>query len=528
MKQTQPTVARSTALMSVATLISRVTGLARIFVMAAAVGTTFVASAFQIANTLPNMIYELAIGGLLNAAFVPLYLLQMEKYGREGGNRYASNLLNIVVLVMGVLTVLATFFAPQLIATQTFTQPVDAEVTTTAIYFFRIFAVQLLLYGIGGVITAMLNANRVFVLPSIAPVFNNLVVIGSFISYMLLVPTNSQLALLVLAVGTTVGVLVQMVVQIPALIKQGFKWSPQIDFRDPGFIDTLKTGVPMIIYLVGMVVAFTFRNNFSLVANYPSGKAILDYAWVWFQLPHGIIAVSLSRALFTEMSKSAAAEDMGSFRRFMQNGNTGTLLCIIPLAALMGVLSTPIMQMFQMREFTADDVAIVGLVLSVWVFAMPFYSFQLHLFNVFASLRRFMTFSLICTGFCALQCALYAVLSSPDMLGLVGICVADIVYYAVTVVILLVVLRRYVGEVGIRGTLVSSLKALAATVVVVGLLWFALPMLPHWAGPLGGLAMVVLYGTVSLAVILTLYKLLRIREMDLLTDAAKRFLKRRG
>jgi putative peptidoglycan lipid II flippase len=144
MKQRQPSVARSTALMSVATLTSRVTGLARTFVMASAVGTTFVASAYQVANTMPNMIYELVAGGLLNAAFVPLYLLHLQKYGREGGNRYASNLLNIVVLAMGVLSVLAAVFAPQIIATQTFMTSMDAQVVTVAVDFFRIFAVQLL------------------------------------------------------------------------------------------------------------------------------------------------------------------------------------------------------------------------------------------------------------------------------------------------------------------------------------------------------------------------------------------------
>ena len=522
----EPTVARSTALMSMATLASRVTGLARTFVMGAAVGTTFVASAYQIANTMPNMIYELVAGGLLNAAFVPLYLLQMEKNGREGGNRYASNLLNIVILIMGVLSVLATIFAPQVIATQTLLTSVDAGVVSTAINFFRVFAFQLLFYGIGGVVTAMLNANRVFVLPSIAPAFNNIVVIASFAAYMFLFPVNSQLALVVLAVGTTLGVVVQMAIQIPALFKQGFKWSFRIDFKDPGFIDTLKTGVPMVIYLVGMLAAFSFRNIFSLV-NGEEGPAILSYAWIWFQLPHGVIAVSLSRTLFTEMSKSAAAEDMGGFRRYMQTGNTGTLLCIIPLAGLMGVLSAQIMQMFQMRAFTADDVAAVGFVLSVWVIALPFYSFQLHLFNVFAALRRFTTFSLICTGFCALQCALYAILTSPALLGLIGICVADLVYYAVTVVILLIVLRRYVGVVGIRGTLTSAVKALVATLIVIALLWLALPVLPHWGGPLGGLAMVILYGGVSLVVILALYKLFRVKEMSLLTTAAKRLLGRR-
>jgi len=495
--------------------------------MAAAVGTTFIASAFSIANTLPNLIYEFALGGLLNAAFVPLYLLHTAKYGHEGGNRYVSNLLNIVVLVLGVLTVLATFFAPQVIATQTFlAQSVEAEVTKTAIYFFRIFAVQLLFYGIGGVVTAMLNANRIFVLPSVAPAFNNLLVIGSFVFYMILVSTDSQFALLVLAIGTTLGVVVQMAIQIPAVVKLGFKWSPRVNFRDPGFIEMLKTGVPMVIFMVGMATSFTFRSNFSLVANDPSGKAILEYAWTWFQLSHGIIAVSLSRALFTEMSRSVAVDNMDGFRHFMQKGNTYTLLCIIPLAGLMCVLSKPIIQMFNIGAFTADDVAMVGLVLSVWVIALPFYSFQMHLFNVFASLRRFMTFSLICTGFCALQCVLYAALSSPALLGLVGICIADIVYYTITVAILLVVLRRYIGVIGVRGMLTSTLKALAATLAVAALIWLLLPNFSLWTGPLGGFASVILYGCAGLTAILLLYKLLKIKEMDLLINMVKRLFAR--
>ncbi|MDR1089265.1 MAG: murein biosynthesis integral membrane protein MurJ [Coriobacteriales bacterium] len=525
MKRNEPTVARSAALMSVATLCSRVTGLARTWAMAFALGNTLVSSAYQLANTMPNMIYELVAGGLLNAAFVPLYLLQTEKFGREGGNRYASNLLNIVVLVMGILAVLATVFAPQVIATQTFTQQLDGEVAAVAVDFFRIFAFQLLFYGIGGVVTALLNANRVYFLPSVAPALNNAVVIVSFIAYTFLLPADSGLALIVLAVGTTLGVVVQMAVQIPALARQGFKWTLRMDFRDPGLIDTLKTGVPMIIYLVGMFAAFTFRNAFSLVSG-DDGPSTLAYAWVWFQLPHGIIAVSLSRALFTEMSRAAAAEDMPAFRRYMRSGITGTLLIVIPLAGLMCVLSEPLMQIFRAGAFNADDVAYVGSVLSAWVIALPFYSLQLYLFNVFASLRRFMTFSLICTGFCALQCALYALLSSPELLGLIGICVSDSIYYAVTVVILLAVLHRAVGEVGLKRALMSAGKALAATLIGMGVVALALAFLPHWSGPAGGFVMVLLYGGVALVGILGLYRFMRVQEMEQFTGAAKRLFKR--
>ncbi len=517
--------------MSVATLASRITGLARTWVMAFALGNTLITSAYQVANNTPNMIFELAAGGLLNAAFVPLYLLQMERFGRKGGNRYASNLLNIVILIMGVLSILASIFAPQVIATQTFAsalgigEPLEPAAVETAIGFFRIFAWQLLFYGIGGVVTAVLNAHRVYFLPSIAPACNNLVVIASFILYMVLLPADAQLALIVLGVGTTLGVVAQLAVQIPALIKQNFKWELRIDFKDPGFVDTIKAGIPMTIYIVGTLFAFSFRNAFGYASS-DIGPSTLFYAWTWFQLPHGIIAVSLSRALFTEMSTASAADDMPAFKRYMQTGIRGTLLAIIPLAGLMFVLSEPLMLIFQAGAFNAEDVTFVGNVLSAWVVALPFYSLQFYLFNVFASLKRFTQFSVICTALCVLQCALYAVLTGPGGLGLIGICVSDFVYYSITTIILLVVLRRYVGGIGTGGILAVAVKSLAATLVGAGLVKGALIFLPIWSGPLGGFFTVMLYGGIALVLILTLCRLLRVQEISMLTGAAKRLLKR--
>ena len=115
-------VARSTALMSVATLGSRATGLVRTGAMAFALDNTLMTSSYQIANSMPNVIYELVAGGLLAAAFLPVYLSQKERFGAEGGNRFACNLLNLAVIVLGVLAILATVFAPQVIFTQTFTK----------------------------------------------------------------------------------------------------------------------------------------------------------------------------------------------------------------------------------------------------------------------------------------------------------------------------------------------------------------------------------------------------------------------
>jgi len=279
-----PSVARSTALMSIATLFSRATGLIRTWAMAFALGNSLITSSYQVANNMPNVIYELVAGGLLAAAFLPVYMLEKERGGEKSGNEFANNLLNITIVVLGILSILATIFAPQVIATQTFTVSEDAEVYQRAVAFFRIFAMQIVFYGIGGIVTGLLNANRVFFLPSMAPAVNNVIVTAAFFAYIPLSSINFELAIMVLAIGTTVGVAAQFLIQIPALIKLGFKYRPHINLKDPALIEALKIAAPTLLYIVGTMVAFSCRNAFSLQAG-ENGPSTLLYAWTWYQLP---------------------------------------------------------------------------------------------------------------------------------------------------------------------------------------------------------------------------------------------------
>lgn len=191
--------------------------------MAFALGNTVITSAYQVANNMPNIIFDLVAGGLLGAAFIPIFMLEKEQHGSKGGNRFACNMLNLTIILMAIFSILMTIFAPQVIATQTFTVGQQAEVSEIAVIFFRIFAIQMLFYGIGGVLNAILNGERIYFLPAFAPAINNIVVITSFLAYAIISPSDQMLALIILGVGTTLGVAVQAIVQIPALIKIGFK-----------------------------------------------------------------------------------------------------------------------------------------------------------------------------------------------------------------------------------------------------------------------------------------------------------------
>ena len=520
-EESNPSVARSTALMSVATLFSRATGLIRTWAMAFALGNSLITSAYQVANNMPNVIYELVAGGLLAAAFLPVYMLEKERGGDECGNEFANNLLNIAIVVLGILSILATIFAPQVIATQTFTVSEQAEVYQRAVAFFRIFAMQIVFYGIGGIVTGILNANRVFFLPSMAPAINNVIVTISFFLYIPLSGVNFELAVTVLAVGTTLGVAAQFLIQIPALIKLGFRWRPRINLKDPALIEALKIAAPTLLYIVGTMVAFSCRNAFSLQAG-DNGPSTLLYAWTWYQLPYGVIAVSLSRALFTEMGEAVAKDDWKGMRGLVHTGYSATLLLIIPLAGIMISIAIPLMQLFQAGAFGGDDVLYVASMLAAWLVSLPFYAIVMLLYNVFASMRKFLRFALVSTAMVVVQCVLYYVLSSPSVLGLVGVPMADLVYYGVCCIILTIMLRRMIGSFDLKSTLWLVVRVCIATGIGMGVSFGIGYLIPEGVGMVDGIIRIVACGGVGVVVAFGLCAVMKVPYMHYVTDLVEK------
>lgn len=518
---------KNTSLITLATLTSRVTGLIRTWAMAFALGNTLLTSAYQVAYNMPMMIYELAASGLLSTAFLPLYLLQKEQHGNDAAHKFASNILSITLLILGLLALACSVWAPLVVETQTFTID-QGETKELAIFFFRVFAIQILFYGLGAVITGMLNAERTFLAPSLAPVLNNLVVIVTMFGFVPLSSWNPGFAMWWLAIGTSTGVLVQFGSQIPMLIKQGFRYRPHINMRDPMLKEAIKVALPMFVYIGGTMITFSCRNAFSLNAAV-NGPSTLSYAWIWFQLPYGVIAVSLSTTLLTELSDCAAREDWAGFRGYVRSGLRSTFFLIIPLATMVGSLAVPLMQLFQAGAFTAEEVARVGEVLSVWVIALPFYAGYMYLYRVFAALRSFLKFALI--DFCMrfVQVGLYYALCRPEALGLVGIPVADIVFYGIMFVVCTFIVRGKVGSYGNRGIVVLVAKTLcasAAAAIVVVLIVNGLSMLlaqVALSAIVVAIIEIALGGIAGLVVAFGLCKLLHVPEFSVLTKIGSRF-----
>lgn len=271
--------------------------------MAFALGSTFVSSSYQVANNLPNMLYELVMGGMLITAFLPVYLSVKKQLGDRRGNEYASNLLTIVVVLLAIVSVLCMVFAGQIIYTQSFYSNQDEM--ALAVFFFQFFSIQIVFYGASSIVSGLLNANREYFWSSFAPVFNNLIVIASFILYAVIAQTDQNLAFLAIAIGNPLGVFVQMAFQIPALKKVGIRLRPRIDWRDPG---AGRHAAPRRARGVrhGVLVRHGVGPERCLLRVRRQRPSVIAYARLWFTFPYSFLAVPVTTTLFTELSDMQA------------------------------------------------------------------------------------------------------------------------------------------------------------------------------------------------------------------------------
>ena len=516
-------VMKSTATMSLATLLSRITGFVRTWAYAFALGNTLLCSAYQVANNLPNMLYELVAGGILTTAFLPIYVTQLKNRGKDGAGAYAGNLMSIAFIALGAVALLATIFAPQVVFTQTFmSNQDDVELT---VFFFRFFAIQVMFYGMGAIISGVLNAHKDFLWPALGPVFNNIVVIITMFGYVFFAADNPMFARVWLAVGTSLGVVVMFAVQIPALVKLKIPIRIHIDLRDPALKETIKLALPATVFVVVNLVVVSVRNAFSLgVAD--NGPATLSYAWLWYQFPYGVLAVALSTAMLTEMSAAAAVKDWPLFRRNVKSGLSGTLYLILPLSAIMFCLAEPLTALYHAGEFNADDVRLVADVLMAWCVSLPFYAAYMYLYRTFSAMKDLGMVTWLDASGRVCQAAMYALFTTGVIdafdFGLLGIPIADCVFYAVMSAVFCIVLFKKIGSYHLGQVLFTGARALIASLVAA----FAVIILRYnfgdWSSIPSALATVAVLGLLGLAIFYVLTRLMRVRETEMIDRVLRR------
>ena len=507
---TKPSIARSTATMSTATTLSRVTGFLRMWATAYALGATGLMAAYSVANNIPNMIFELVAGGIISSLFIPTFMELRETRSDEEAWRFTSHVFNLAVLGLGVLAIVGTLFPQPFVWTQTFRMPDSATTRLTvaqATFFFRFFAIQVVLYGAGSIISALLNSQRRFLWPAVGPIFNNVVAIATMIAFVAL-RGNIGVAMTVLAAGTTLAVLVMFAVQVPAVFKTGWRHSWGLGLEDPALRRMLRLAIPTVIYVVTNLVAVSFRNA-SAFAVSPNGPSILTFAWIFYQLPYGIDH---------------------DFKQTFSRGLSATGVLMLPTSALLIALATPLVTLYRVGAFKASDVPLVAGALRWWAAGLIFYAATMFLLRTFYSLKDTYTpmwVNLVLTIF--VQIALYWVLSTGigawPGIGINGIPIADSVFYLCVTVALAALLRRRIGSYDLGAVVGTFFRMGAASVLAALAAWaLTLVMAPAMPGFFGALIQVAVAGTAGLALAFGLGRLFGVSEVS----AAVRMLRRLG
>lgn len=487
---------KSSNIVSILVIIGRITGFFRTSVQAWAIGALGLASAYTVANNLPNLLYELVMGGMLITSFLPVYMSVKSKLGKQAAADYASNLTSIVVLVMLVVLVLSLVFAAPIVWTQSAgaTEGFDSEL---AIYFFRWFAIEVVLYALSSLISGVLNAERDYFASNVAPILNNVITIAGFLIYGFLVndlglPMGR--AIVVLAIANPLGVAVQVLAQVPALMRHGVTLRPHINLHDPALGETLKIGLPTLVLMLISTPTAAVTSSCALSVT-PAGASIAYYARVWYVLPFSIFAIPISVTMFTELSGSYMAGKLDTFKGYLASGIRKIVFTLVPMTLYLIVFAPCLVAVFTAGSFSGEAAQQTATYLQCLALALPFYGLSSYLQKACSSMIK-MNFYMVATIVATvLQIAMCVGLT--PLWGLYVVPISSTFFYGSVVIVTLLYIRRELGSIGMKSIAATTVRAFMLGLLgsLVGIL--ILVVLRRVVGPCQGVLLGALYCVVG-------------------------------
>ena len=534
--QAEPSLARSTALMATGTLLSRITGLLRVTVLVATlgVGESRLADVYNVANTTPNIIYELVLGGILSSIFVPVFVEVRGTRGQRQAWHVARATMTIAIVGLGLLAVVTMLAAPWIIRLYVHSgSPVErAQAVELGGQLLAMFMPQIAFYGVGSVMTGLLNAHRRFGVPMFAPILNNLVVIAVGLSFYFLVgqqvPQVGEVTTgqkLLLGLGTTAGVAAMTLVQWPFLRRIGFRFHFVWNWRD----QAIRKMATLSAFTVGYVITNQLGYLLIPVLAYgvQGGYTAYTTAFIFFQLPHGVFAVSVMTALLPPLSEYAVARNWDAFRATLSRGIRLTAAVLLPAALGYLALAGPIVRLLlEHGVVTEESTDLLIPVLMVFVLGLvPFSTFQLILraFYALQDTRTTFLLNLVAVGVNVVANLLLFTLL-PERWKIPGLALGHVAHYTVGSALLLYFLSKRIG--GLDG---ARIVRAVGRMLVAGAVMFVATALVGRAvalaldpGFLRDLVTVAAGVAAGVATYLAAARLLRVEELSLLLDVVRR------
>jgi putative peptidoglycan lipid II flippase len=340
-------VSRSAAGMGVAAAASRAFGFARVLVIAAILGTTYLGNAFTSSNYVSNVLFELLAAGALSAVLVPTLVERLDQGDQAEAERLAGSVLGRALAGLAVVTVVGVVAAPwlaRLLASGVDNPTIADQQRELATFLLRFFIPQVLLYALGTVAIAVLYAKRRFVVTAIAPVGNTVVIIAGLVVFRVLTGGSTGLDLsssekLALALSGTLGVAAFVAVPAFALHRSGFRLRPRLGRGDPGVNRLLRLSGWAILQhaQIGLLLgaAIVLGNSVE------GGTVAYQVAWVFFLAPYGIVAQPIHTAILPELSLDAARNDLDAFARSLRWSLDAMAMLVVPVSAAMIALARP-------------------------------------------------------------------------------------------------------------------------------------------------------------------------------------------
>jgi putative peptidoglycan lipid II flippase len=469
-------IARSTAVFSLATAVSRVLGLMREMVSAYYFGVSGLINAFTVAIQIPNLVRALVADAALSGAFVPVFSELLERGEKKRAWRVASTLFWLTLLVLSGVTALFILLAPLLM--RPFGDPGgDFDL---AVGLSRVLFPIVVLLGLSGIIVGILNTYHHFALPALAPVAWNLVIIlGLVIGVPRIDDESGQLYLY--AAVVVVGTLVMLLLPIPWLRRLDGSLTMVLDWRDPAVRRVLGLMLPVTLTIGLVNVNFLVDTLFaSRLLDPELAPAAIDKAFRLYMLPQGIFSVAVATVLFPMLARLAARGDTAGLRRTLDGGLRQIAFLLFPAGLLSIVLAEPIVRLvYQRGEFTAEDTVIVAQCLQAFSIGLVFNGWMLILNRSFYAVQTNWTPTAIALGAVALNATFDTIFYR---LGIWGIPLATSTVNVVAAIVLLVMMRRRLGLEHVGRTIGVVLRIAAASVLAAAAAFVAWYALDAWLG----------------------------------------------
>ncbi|MFN2196210.1 MAG: murein biosynthesis integral membrane protein MurJ [Anaerolineales bacterium] len=344
---------RTSILLAIFFGLEKLLGFARQVLIAREFGLSPALDAFNAANNLPDLLFALISGGALAIAFIPVLSEYLQTRGRSEAWLLFSRVANLIFLLTAGLSIIIAVFAPQIVNSQIGIAPgFSVEQRALVAELMRLNLIATLLFSMSGLVMAGLQANQHFLLPAIAPSMYD---VGTLVGVLILAPETGirlgpltlpafGLGIYGLVYGVILGALLFLVIQIPGLIKYGFRWKASLNLRDPGIQQVLALMGPRVITVLFIQLIFIAQDN--LASRVGTGAVTaLVYGWLFMQVPETLIGTAIGTALLPTLSEQVTRREVETFTSTLYKSIQIILALTLPLTLLLSIVIQPVVEL---------------------------------------------------------------------------------------------------------------------------------------------------------------------------------------